>query len=280
MGSRGSPFLFGAAVLQDSRFTFLLAYRSRGVFTLLGATGLMLAFSWIGFQFSGRQPQTVALDMGLSFIRFVVPVLGVLLVQELVAKDIERRLIFTSLTYPRSRTSFLMGRFLAILVLVSGALFLMTTVLALWISLLGRVYDQSTPVDVGGLLFLVTAFNAVDFMVVLSFALVLATLSTVPNLVLLVSIGFMIVARSWSGIIRMLYDDDTIMQSAEQYREGLSGLRYVLPDLGSLDVRMLALYAKMEFLQPEAGWFVLMAFAYAAILLAMACWSFERRQFA
>ena len=34
-------------------------------------------------QFSGRQPVTLALDVGLSLIRVTLPILGILLLQEL-----------------------------------------------------------------------------------------------------------------------------------------------------------------------------------------------------
>ena len=267
-------------MIQDFRFALLLAYRSKVLITVGLGTVFLLAFAWIGFQFSGRQPQTVALDMGLSFLRFFIPVLGVLYVQELIAKEIERRLIFSSLTYPRSRTAFLLGRFSAVVVLFGGTLLVMTYILALWVRFLGMAYEQGTPVNLGGLLLLVGAFNVVDFLTVVAFATVLAVLATVPNLVLLVSVGFMVVARSLSGVIRLLHDDEAILTSTEQYRSGLAWLRYVLPDLGGLDIRVAALYDKAELIPAEAGWLLAMALAYSLLLLAIACWRFERRQFA
>lgn len=266
-------------MVQDFRFALLLAYRSRVLLTVGLGTVFLLAFAWVGFQFSGRQPQTVALDMGLSFIRLFVPILGILYVQELVAKEIERRLIFSSLTYPRSRTTFLLGRFAAVAVLLGAVILLMTFVLAQWVRLLGLAYDQGTPVNLSGLLLLVTVFNAVDFLVIVAFSTVLAVVATVPNLVFLVSIGFMVVARSLSGVIRLLYEDDSVMVYAEQYRSNLTWLRYILPDLGSLDIRAAALYDKVGLIPSESGWLLVMALAYASMLLVIACLRFERRQF-
>ncbi|HJW23829.1 MAG TPA: ABC transporter permease subunit [Rhodocyclaceae bacterium] len=266
-------------MIQDFRFALLLAYRSRVLLTIGLGMVFLLAFAWVGFQFSGRQPQTVALDMGLSFLRVFIPVLGILYVQELVAKEIERRLIFSSLTYPRSRTGFLLGRFAAVIMLLGIALLAMTFALALWVKVLGAAYEQGTPINTGALLFLVSTFNVVDFLVITAFATVLAVLATVPNLVLLVSTGFMVVARSLSGVIRLLHEDETIMVSAEQYRANLAWLRYILPDLGSLDIRAAALYDKAALIPAEGGWLLVMALAYAAVLLAIACWRFERRQF-
>lgn len=266
-------------MIQDFRFALLVAYRSRILLTVgLGAV-FLLAFAWVGFQFSGRQPQTVALDMGLSFLRLFIPVLGILYIQELVAKEIERRLILSSLTYPRSRTAFLLGRFAAVGVLLAAALFALTLILAVWVRTLGLAYDQGTPPNLGGLLLLTSAFNVVDFLVIAAFATMLAVLATVPNLVLLVSVGFMVVARSLSGVIRLLHEDDTIMRSAVEYRSNLAWLRYILPDLGSLDIRAAALYDKAVLIPAEAGWLVAMAIAYGLALLAIACWCFERRQF-
>lgn len=265
--------------MADFRYVLLLAYRSRLLTTLLLGLAVMLAMAWLGYQFSGRQPQTVALDLGISFIRLFVPVIGVLQVQEFIAKEIERKLIFTSLTYPRSRSRFLLARVAAIFFLCLLTMVVMVSVLAGLVSLLGGAYQQGTPVNLRGLLALATLFSLADVLVILAFATLLAVIATVPNLVLLVSLGFMLVARSLSQVIQLLYADRELVTANEQYRQGLESLRYLLPDLGLLDVRQAALYDQAALL-PDPLWpLVVMPLAYVLLLLALACWKFDRRQF-
>lgn len=266
-------------LIATVKFALLLVYRSRILWGAVVGLVFMLGFSWVGFTFSGRQPQTVALDLGLSFIRFFVAVFGILLIQELVAKEAERRLVFTSLTYPCVRTVFLLGRFLAIYFLTVFILLTMFLALAVAVHLFGFEYGQKTPVNVTELLLLVSAFYAVDFFVILAFSTLLAVIVTVPGLVLLLSVGFMILARGWSAVMSLLLAEGADMGFSEQYRESVSWLRYLLPDLGGLDVRAIALYDKLALLPAQAESLLLAALAYALLLLAVACLRFELRQF-
>jgi Cu-processing system permease protein len=75
---------------------------------LLGV--LLIGVAYLSGFFSPRQPQTVALDVGFSGVRFSLVLLNLFWVQELVAREIDRRVILFSLAYPVSRGAFLAGR--------------------------------------------------------------------------------------------------------------------------------------------------------------------------
>ena len=78
---------------------------------------LTIGLAYLSGFFSPRQPQTVALDVGFSGIRFCLILLNLFWVQDLVAREIDRRVILFSLAYPVTRGAFLAGRFAAILIL-------------------------------------------------------------------------------------------------------------------------------------------------------------------
>src|SRR5690606_9656693 len=67
----------------DLRVGLRLSLRAR--FISLSTFGLVALFAAaaLGASFSGRQPATVALDVGLSVIRFVLPIIAVFMLQEL-----------------------------------------------------------------------------------------------------------------------------------------------------------------------------------------------------
>jgi Cu-processing system permease protein len=67
---------------------------------------LLIGIAYLSGFFSPRQPQTVALDVGFSGIRFSLVLLNLFWVQELVAREIDRRVILFSLAYPVSRGAF------------------------------------------------------------------------------------------------------------------------------------------------------------------------------
>ncbi|MOA57284.1 hypothetical protein D3C78_1814340 [compost metagenome] len=52
-----------------------------------------------------------------------------------------------------------------------------------------------------------------------------------------------------------------------------------MPDLGALDVRMVALYGKLEFLPSDWPWLVSSSLAYAGGFLTLAVWALQRKRF-
>ena len=67
-------------------------------FQAVFALGLaLIGLAYLSGFLSPRQPQTVALDVGLSGLRFSLVLLNLFWVQDLVAREIDRRTIVVSL---------------------------------------------------------------------------------------------------------------------------------------------------------------------------------------
>ena len=269
-----------SAFFADFHLGVLLIARSRLWLIAAGFVVLVAAVAWLSAQFSPRQPATVAMDVGLSFIRVLVPLLALLHTQDLLAREVERRQILTTLTYPRSRSSFVIARYAAVLAVAVALTVLLFAVLAAVVTLAGRDYNQMTKVALGFPYLITLFFLLLDIAVVTAFAVALATVATTPNLVLLGGIGFMIAARSAATIVQLLEREQELVKGAQWYHLGLQNVRWFMPDLAALDVRAIALYGRMEFLPPASWALMLMALGYTAVLLIFACLRFERRQFA
>ncbi|WP_341303781.1 ABC transporter permease [Pseudomonas sp. TMP25] len=259
---------------------FVLSFRARYLW-LASFSLLVLAVAvFLASMFSGRQPATVALDIGLSVMRLLIPLIIVLMIQELVSREFDRRYFLNSLTYPRSRHQLLLSRFLTVVVLTNGLLFLMALLLALLVRLIGQDYAQATPVALDYHYLLTISFMAVDLLILTALACFLAVVSSTPSFVLIGTFGFMLVARSFSAIVELLNRDASLVGNAESYRAGVGVLGYLLPDLGALDVRMVALYGTLDFIPADWFWLLLSSFAYIAGLLALAVWALQRKRFA
>lgn len=256
-----------------------LALRARFLTLALWLGIAIIALTWMAAQFSGRQPATVALDVGLSVIRLFLPLVIVLLVQELFSREFDRRHFLTSLTYPRPRHRFFLGRLAAAATLVLALLAaagLLLAGLAWWI---GQGYAQGTPVALGGHYLATLGFLAIDLFVATAVAAFLAVVAVTPSFVLIGTFGFLIAARSYSGIVALLSENPHVVGDGERYRSSLELLGYLLPDLGALDIRMTALYGSWSFL--PANWPVLLAgaVAYGLAFLALAVWALQRKRF-
>lgn len=230
-------------------------------------------------QFSGRQLSTVALDIAFSVLRIVLPVFAILLVQELISREFDRKLYLTSLTYPRPRYQFLLGRVAAIALLLFGLLIVLAVLVAGLAAWIGHSYAQATPPDLGLPYVVTIAFIALDLLVVLAIGILIAVTTITPSFVLIGTLGFMLVARSYSAIVALLTRDTTLVGNADTYQSSLSLLGYLLPDLAALDVRMISLYGDWQFLPDDWPLRVVSTLAYAAALFALSVWALNRKQF-
>ncbi len=247
---------------------------------LAGCSLLILALAaLLAAQFSGRQPATVAMDIGLSVMRMLLPLVLVLMTQELLSREFDRRYYLNSLTYPRPRYKLLLGRFLAVAALTLGLLLAMALLLALLVGLIGQGYAQGTPVALDRHYLISIAFSGVDLLLLTALACLLAVVASTPSFVLIGTFGFLLVARSFAAIVELLNRDASVVGDAENYRSGIVLLSYLLPDLGALDVRMVALYGTMDFLPADWSWLLLSSLAYIVALLALAVWALQRKRF-
>lgn len=255
-----------------------LALRSRYIaisFWLLVALAIITILS---AKFSGRQPATVALDVGLSMIRLALPLLMVLFSQEFFTQEFARRHYLSSLTYPRARYKFLLGRLLSLIVLGTVLLVAMGGLLAVIVELISQGYAQSRPVSLGTQYLVTLLFVLIDMFVITAAATLFAITAVTPSFVLIGAVGFMIISRSYAGMLDLL-SRELVVDNPEQYRQYLGILRYILPDLGSMDVRMIALYDTFRFMPDNWPTLVTSNLIYGLILLALSSWFLQRKQF-
>lgn len=266
-------------MMPDIRIALRLAIRHKFLVSAAWMLVLVVGIAWLSAEFSGRQPATVALDVGLSVIRLGLPVVGLLLLQELLAREFERRFFLVSLTYPRSRLAFLLGRFLTVAGLLTALLVVLAAALAGTVAWLAHDYEQATPVALGAPYLLTLAFTLVDLYVVLAVGTMLAVVVTTPSFVLVATLGFMWVARSFSSIMALLQQESWLVTDAQTYRASLGILGYLIPDLAVLDIRPITLYGHWGLLSAQWPWQVLAAWVYGSAALALAAWLLARRRF-
>lgn len=256
-----------------------LAFRARFGWLASGSLLAVLIAAYLAALFSGRQPATVALDIGLSVMRIVLPLVLVLMTQELLSREFDRRYFLNSLSYPHQRYSLLLGRFAAGAGLTLGLLLVLAAALALLVWVIGQGYAQGTPVALGSHYLITIGFIGVDLLLLTAVASLLAVVASTPSFVLIGTFGFMLVARSFGAIIELLTYNSGVVSDADSYRSGVGLLGYLLPDLGALDVRMVTLYGRMGLLPSDWCWLVLSSLIYTVGLLTLAIWALQRKRF-
>lgn len=254
-------------------------FRSKGVQAIVVIGAMLVCAAYLAGMFSPRQPRTVALDVGFSGLRFSLVLLAVYWVQELVGREIERRTVVFALTYPVSRSAYILGRFSGIVGLLCLAALLLALLLWLAVLLSGAGYEQQFAVSLGWPYWLSMIGFLLDAIVVAAFTLAIASISTVPLLPVALGIAFAIAGKSLGPVMDYLAkgaDGDKDLSS--RYGPVVELIGSVLPDLSRLDWRAAAMYGVDLPLAPMLA-AVVMAVIYAAIMVMAAALSFERREF-
>ena len=241
---------------------------------------LLVGVAFLSASFSPRQPKTVALDVGLSGMRFSLVLFALFWVQELVGREIERRTVMYALSYPVSRAAYIIGRYLGILGLLALAALLLGMLLWLTILSVGGAYEQGFSLALG-FPFWATVFGVwVDAALVAAFALWIASLSTVPMLPVALGAAFAVAGKSLGAVIDYLARGaDGDPEFVSKFNPLIEIAQWFLPDMSRLDWRVWPMYELFPG-WPAIGLGLLMAIGYCIVMLALAVRTFSRREFA
>ena len=77
-----------------------LAFRARFGWVAGGSLLVLAVSGFLAAQLSGPQPATVAMDIGQSISRLLLPLVLVLITQELLSREFDRRYFLNTLSYP------------------------------------------------------------------------------------------------------------------------------------------------------------------------------------
>jgi Cu-processing system permease protein len=252
--------------------------RSRSIQGILVLGALLVGVAYLSAAFSPRQPRTVALDVGLSGLRFSLVLFSLFWVQELVGREIERRTVLFALTYPVARGRYILGRYLGVVALTALAATLLGMLLWIVVLSVGGGYEQKFGVAPGSAYWITVAGLWLDAAVVAAFALLIASFSTVPMLPLALGLAFAVGGKSLGAVADYLAKGAEGDKYAMRFEPFIDAIQWVLPDLSRLDWRFWPMYG----LVPDGssvGLGVLMAICYSGLLLTLAVITFTRREF-
>ena len=269
----------GQGVFRHAQLAWLLGFRSR-VFRGLATIGVfLLFFAWLSGAFSLRQPAIVAMDVGLSGLRFLGTFFVLYWVQEVFMRDVERRTVMLALAYPVSRASYLVGRWLGVVALVAMTIAVWAAGLAILAQVSDWGYAESIHPQLGLAFLTVLLGILVDMLVVSVFAVWLTSFAQTPMVPLLGGAGFAVAARFLGPSMDYLQFSISADQAmSARMLPILDAMRWVIPDLSRLDWRAAVLYDRWPSAGDMAGGTAL-ALGYVLIFATLAARNYQRRDF-
>lgn len=268
--------------IQSLEFTWsgmLSGLRGRSIQVTFVLGLVLIAFAYLAASFSPRQPQTIALDIGFSVVRFTLVLLALFWVQELFTREIDRKIILHSLALPASRASFFVGRYLSIVVLAGISIVILGFCLLLAVLLASPSYEQEFSVELGFPFWLALLGIVLDVAVISAVASAVAMISTVPVLPLAIGAAFAIGGKALGASVDYLArgaDGDTAF--VDRMGHWVDLVSWVIPDLSRLDWRQWSVYGAPP--SPEQLlWAAAMALSYTAMAVMLGIHALRNREF-
>jgi ABC-type transport system involved in multi-copper enzyme maturation permease subunit len=252
------------SLLVVARNTFRETVRDKILYNLVFFALLLIGASvLLGTLTIGEQARIIN-DVGLAAINLVGVIMAIFVGIGLVAKEIERRTVYTILARPITRTKFVLGKYF-------GLVFIGAVNIAIMFGMfLATVWISGNPIH--GSLFQAVELILVEILLVTALAMFFSTFSS-PTLSAIMTIGFYVIGHLTGDLKRIA---EKTQSATTEYI--MTALYYVCPNLEVLNTKGQAasgVLMSSEYQLTATAYGLL----YASILLLAACHVFERRDF-
>ncbi len=253
------------SVLWTLALTGFRESRRNRVTVVVGLFAFVMIFSaTFALELTVTTFQRVMNDIGLGMMSLIAVFLAIFLSSGLLPREIERRTIFLIVSKPISRSAFLVGRLFGNLITVFFVVLIMSLLFCLQIAVQGGVPGPAVLTAIAGLMLEVVLLSCIGFAFASWSNQFTAAVATV---------GLYFTGHLASDLYRR-----AMQAKVEAFKViGLS-LYYLLPNLDRLDYRARATY---EVATPigELLSSTVYTLGYSAVIVAIACLLFERRDF-
>lgn len=267
--------------MQAVRFVavnvFRESVRDRVPYNLVLFAILLMAASYLIGQLTAGQDVKIIKDLGLGAISLFGLFIAVFIGIGLVSKEVERRSIFPLLAKPVSRSQFIAGKYLGLVLTLAANIAVMIVAMYAVLAYMDwmqpaavRAAAVTSATDPGLLKAVFLIF--VELMLITAIALFFSTFST-PLLSAALTVGLYI-AGHFNADLRNF--DQVVESPAAVWLA--RGLYHILPDLSAFDVKSQVVHG----LPVSAGylaWTTAYGLAYIGALIALAMAVFSRRDF-
>lgn len=244
--------------------TFRENLRDKILYSLLIFAALLMGASILLGALTIAEQEKIIADMGLASINVIGVIIAIFVGIGLVSKEIERRTIYTILAKPISRSQFILGKYLGLVITLGVNLVIMFDVflLTLWM----------TQVPITMVLVQAVALMMVEFLVVTATALFFSTFST-PTLSAALTLGLYFIGHLTSDLKALAEKS-----SSEVTKAVMTTLYYLCPNLEVLNIKGQAVSGVSLAWSYQVS-ATLYGLLYASLLLAGAAAIFQKRDF-
>lgn len=266
----------GVMIAHLYRLNLKWIVRDRVLQALLGVALVFLVMVPVFSVLSMRQVQELSITISLSFISLVLLILAVLLGSSSIWRDVEKRYTSAVLTLPYSRSSYLMGKFLAIASFLTGSAVLLGIMSALAISFSSGLYPSTSPIRWFYIVNAVT-FDTLKYILLAAVAVLFSSFSTSFFLPIFGTVSLLLAGNASQEVFEFV-TKDAGAKMAKPLVYAVNGLYYLIPNFGAFNFKVAAIYPVPLNLAGVVYTFLYFVI-YTLIVLGVAICAFSRREF-
>lgn len=265
------------AILDISFFTFKEGLRHRILYGILTFACVLIVLSVLLSGMFMRDISKVLLDFCLSAVSLGGLLVPIFIAINLLAGDIETRNVYTILSLPVSRTSYIIGKFLGLCILLASIMVLLT--IATLISIQAGIFLYSdayfTEISTSSIISSVV-IAALGNMVLLGCVFFWSSITTSSFLTTLLTLATYLIGQTIEEIVRFMSVQTPGVEFSPLFKKSVIFFLYIFPNLSAFDLKQQAAHGQLISLNHMA-FLTSYGFAYLTVVLGFAIIFFSRR---
>lgn len=266
-------------ILALAILTFKEGIRDRALYGI-GILAAMLLLATILFtNLFGHELGKVMVDLCLSTIAFSGLLLTFFVNINLMAKDIDKRTVYSVLSKPLSRTEYIIGKYLGLVFLVSACLCILFVFSAGIISIIMGTGNPQFFKDFSwSCYFQAFSYQLMMFFLLNAVIIFFSTITTSSFLTLIFSLSVYVVGQTIEEVVVFFKKEALVYKISSPINEFVVDyLQYIFPNLSAFDIKTFASHGKLVSL-PHTLAVYGYALSYSLVLIFLAVLIFKKRE--
>ncbi|MBW2186782.1 MAG: ABC transporter permease [Deltaproteobacteria bacterium] len=259
--------------------TFKEGIRNRALYGIGLLALLMCGANLIISGMMMREVGKVAVDVGLASVGFAGLLLLLFVTINQLASDLDHKTLYMILARPVSRTGYLLGKYLGMVLLIAATMLLLALAMGVTLFLIEMGAQDYFERINWGLICLALLFNTLQLLLLCAISFFFASFTSTSFLTLILTIVTYAIGHGLPAVKKILQSADQIgIQVSELTVKLVEGAAWIFPNLALFDIRTQAAHGLLLGWQYIAGTLIYFI-VYTAMVLLAAIIIFRRREF-
>jgi len=260
--------------------TFKEGIRNRAIYGITLVALLLFGATALVATMIPREVGKVAVDMALSTISFAGLLIVLFVGINLMAKDLDKRTIYTVLSRPISRSQYIVGKFLGMILLITVTMGILSVLAITAIVMLKMMHADFFTRFSWQVIILADGLTVLMLIVLSAVSFLFASFTSSSFITLVLTIITYIIGQSLSGVKALLESPShEIGFSVSPVTVKMFTVAYYLfPNLSLFDIKLQAAHA-LTVSSSFVFWTVVYGLVYIALSITLAALIFRKKEF-